>query len=185
MHSGGAMSRVLAVAAAPGHQLGKRLVDEIRLVPGLGVEGDAHLGETTQRQSQVRSDPTRPNLRQVHLMHVEVLTELGAKGFDLGPAVLGENITTEGLDLLSLPRRTILRIGPEAAVQLTGLRNPCRQLDAFRPGLTKAMLGEDENGELVRKAGVMSIVLSGGVVRAGDAIKVELPPAPHEKLPPV
>jgi MOSC domain-containing protein YiiM len=179
------MSRVLVVAAAPGHQLSKRIVPEIRLLAGLGVEGDAHLGETTQHQTQVRSDPTRPNLRQVHLIHAELFPELAVKGYDLRPAMLGENITTEGLDLLSLPRGTLLRIGEDAVVQLTGLRNPCRQLDAFRPGLAQAMFGKDENGELVRKAGVMSIVVSGGAIRAGDEITVELPKAAREKLAPV
>jgi MOSC domain-containing protein YiiM len=179
------MSRVLAVAAAPGHQLSKSPVHEIRLVPGLGVEGDAHLGASTQHQTQVGKDPNRANLRQVHLIHSELFPELAAKGYEISPAMLGENITTEGLDILSLPRGTLLRIGPEAVVQVTGLRNPCRQLDAFRPGLAQAMFGKDDDGELVRKAGVMSIVVAGGAVRAGDAITVELPTAPHERLLPV
>jgi MOSC domain-containing protein YiiM len=179
------MSRVVAVAAAPGHQLSKRIVPEIRLVEGLGIQGDAHLGQTTQHQTQVRSDPTRPNLRQVHLMHAELFPELAAKGYEIGPAMLGENITTEGVDVLSLPRGTLLRIGRDAVVQLTGLRNPCRQLDAFRPGLAQAMFGKDENGELVRKAGVMSIVVSGGAIRAGDVIIVDVPAGRRERMLPV
>jgi MOSC domain-containing protein YiiM len=125
------------------------------------------------------------NLRQVHLIQSELFPELAAKGYEISPAMLGENITTEGLDILSLPRGTLLRIGPEAVVQVTGLRNPCRQLDAFRPGLAQAMFGKDGDGELVRKAGIMCIVISGGAIRAGDAITVELPAAPHERLLPV
>jgi MOSC domain-containing protein YiiM len=176
---------VIAVAAATTHQLSKPIVDEIRLIERLGVEGDAHLGVTTQHQTQVRSDPTRPNLRQVHLLQSELFSELAEKGHVVGPATLGENITTAGVDLISLPRGALLRIGSDAVLQLTGLRNPCRQLDAFQPGLAQAMLGKDERGELIRKAGVMSVVISGGTIRTGDKIAVELPPQPFDKLCPV
>jgi MOSC domain-containing protein YiiM len=178
---------VIAVAAAATHQLSKPIVDEIRLVKDLGVEGDAHLGATTQHQMQARSDSTRPNLRQVHLLQSELFSELAQKGHVVGPATLGENITTAGVDLISLPRGTLLllRIGSDAVLQLTGLRNPCGQLDAFQPGLARAMLGKDEGGELIRKARVMSVVISGGTIRTGDEIAIELPLQPFEKLCPV
>lgn len=179
------MARVLAVASAPAHQLSKQIVPEIRLVAGLGVEGDAHLGVTTQHQTQVRSDPTRINLRQVHLMHVELFDELAGKGYRLGPAVLGENITTQGIDLLSLPRDALLHIGADAVIRITGLRNPCRQLDGFQPGLAQAMLGKDADGALIRKAGVMGVVIAGGAIRAGDPIDVRLPDRPFSPLQPV
>jgi MOSC domain-containing protein YiiM len=179
------VAQVLAVAAAATHQLSKRLVAEIRVIEGLGVEGDAHLGVTTQHQTQVRSDPTRPNLRQVHLLQSELFPELAEKGYVVGPAMLGENVTTAGVDLLALPRGALLRIGPDAVLRLTGLRNPCRQLDGFQAGLAQALMSKDANGDLVRKAGVMSVVVSGGVIRAGDGIVVEHPVGAVEKLAPV
>ncbi len=174
--------RVVAVAAAPGHDFSKLTRDRIRLLPGLGVEGDAHAGETVKHRSRVVRDPTQPNLRQVHLVHGELLAELQAAGFDVAPGLMGENITTAGLDLLSLPAGTRLRLGAEAAVEITGLRNPCLQLDRFEPGLMKAVLGRTPTGELIRKAGVMAIVLAGGSIEPGDAITVELPPEPHIPL---
>jgi MOSC domain-containing protein YiiM len=179
------VAHVLAVAAALTHQLSKRIVPEIRLVVGLGIEGDAHRRKTTQHQTQVRSDPTRPNWRQVHLLPVELFQELAQKGHVVGPATLGENITTAGIDLTSLPRGTLLRIGSDAVLQVTGLRNPCRQLDAFQPGLAQAMISRDESGELIRKAGVMSVVICGGAIMAGDEIAIEFPAPPFDKLSPV
>jgi MOSC domain-containing protein YiiM len=157
----------------------------IRLLAGLGVEGDAHLGETVKHRSRVRRDPTRPNLRQVHLIHAELHDELAAEGISVGPGEMGENVTTRGVDLLGLPAGTRLVLGGSAVVELSGLRNPCTQLDGVRQGLMAATLDRDEHGALVRKAGVMSVVLAGGEVRPGDAVRVELPPGPHRALEPV
>ena len=173
---------VIAVAASPGHTFGKPTRDRVRLLAGLGVEGDAHLGETVQHRSRVAQDPTQPNLRQVHLMHAELFDELRPAGFDVAPGQMGENVTTRGLNLLALPCGARLRLGADAVVEVTGLRNPCGQLDRFQPGLMAATLGRDANGELVRKAGVMAVVVAGGEVRPGDPIGVELPPQPHAKL---
>lgn len=149
---------------------------------GLGVVGDVHAGETVKHRSRVRKDPTQPNLRQVHLMHEELFDELAEKGFDIAPAQLGENVTTRGVDLLGLPRGTRLRLGEEAVVEVTGLRNPCVQLEGIAEGLMQACLDRDADGELVRKAGVMGVVLRGGDVRRGDAVVVELPEPPHQAL---
>ena len=176
---------VTAVARSAGHTFSKSTEMSIRLLAGLGVEGDAHMGETVKHRSRVRVDPTQPNLRQVHLIHAELQDELKARGFDVRPGDVGENVTTRGIDLLGLPTGTILRIGDSAVVQVTGLRNPCAQLDGFQKGLTAAVLDRDAEGNLIRKAGVMGIVLQGGDVRPGDPIKVELPPEPHRHLEPV
>ncbi len=176
--------RVLAVAASPAHGFSKQVADRITLVAGLGVAGDAHAGTTVKHRSRVARDPTQPNLRQVHLLHAELFEELRAKGFAIAPGALGENVTTAGLDLLGLPRGARLRLGG-ALIEVTGLRNPCHQLDAFRPGLMAATLDRDAAGGLVRKAGVMAVVLEGGEVAAGDAIAVLLPEAPHQPLAPV
>jgi MOSC domain-containing protein YiiM len=175
---------VAAVSLDSGHHFSKPVVEQIRLLEGLGVEGDAHLGVTVQHRSRVARDPTQPNLRQVHLIHAELLEEL-RPDYSVNPGELGENITTRGLDLLALPTGSILRIGDDARVEVTGLRNPCLQINHFSDGLMKAVLGRDEEGNLVRKAGVMGIVLTGGEVRPGDAIDIELPAQPHEKLQPV
>ena len=176
------MGLVTAVAASPGHTFSKPTAPSITLLAGLGVAGDAHNGATVKHRSRVRRDPTQPNLRQVHLIHAELHDELRAAGFDVGAGDLGENVTTRGVDLLALPAGTLLRLGAEAVVEVTGLRNPCVQLDAFRAGLTAAVLDRDEQGELVRKAGVMSVVRAGGDVRPGDAIAVELPTGPGRPL---
>lgn len=176
---------VTAVSASAGHTMSKPNALSIRLVAGLGVEGDAHAGVTVKHRSRVRRDPTTPNLRQVHLVHAELHDELRAGGFVLAPGEMGENVTTRGIELLALPERTRLRLGAAAVVELTGLRNPCVQLDHLRPGLMAALLGRDAAGALVRKAGVMAVVLAGGDVWAGDAITVELPPPPHRPLAPV
>ncbi|MCX2698760.1 MULTISPECIES: MOSC domain-containing protein [Ochrobactrum] len=173
---------VVAVARDAKHHFSKQLVSEISIVAGEGVEGDAHKGVTVKHRSRVRADPTQPNLRQVHLIQAELFDELTEKGFDIAPAQLGENITTRGIDLLALPKSTLLKIGSDVVLELTGLRNPCSQIEKFEKGLLGAVLDKTENGELVRKAGVMSIVLAGGNVQAGDHIKIELPPLPHEKL---
>jgi len=176
------MGLVTAVAASPGHTFSKPTQPSITLLAGLGVAGDAHRGETVKHRSRVRRDPTQPNLRQVHLIHAELHDELLAAGFDVAPGDLGENVTTRGVDLLALPAGTLLRLGDEAVVEVTGLRNPCVQLDAFQAGLTAAVLDRDERGEPVRKAGVMSVVRAGGDVVPGDTIGVELPAGPHRAL---
>ncbi|MCG6122112.1 MAG: MOSC domain-containing protein [Microvirga sp.] len=180
-----AQAEIVAVNAGSTHAFSKVPREEIRLIAGLGVEGDAHAGETVKHRSRVARDPTQPNLRQVHLIHAELFDELAAKGFAIAPGDIGENVATRGVDLLSLPRGTRLRLGAEAAVEVTGLRNPCRQLDDFRPGLMKAVLGRDAAGALVRKSGVMAIVLAGGVVRPGDAVALTLPEGEAIALEPV
>ena len=173
---------VIAISLSPKHTFSKLTQKSIRLIAGLGIEGDAHAGKTVKHRSRVAKDPTQPNLRQVHLIHSELHDELKIKGFDLAPGDMGENITTQGIDLLNLPTDTKLHLGSEAIIQITGLRNPCAQLDRFQPGLMAAVLDKDERGNIVRKAGVMSIVVSSGVVRAGDKIRVELPPLPYRSL---
>ncbi len=173
---------VIAVSRSASHTLIKANQDAVRLIERLGVEGDAHLGKTIKHRSRVRKDPTQPNLRQVHLIQSEVYAELNDKGFDVAHGAMGENITTEGIDFLSLPLQTILHLGPEARIQITGLRNPCSQLDGLQPGLMSAVLDRDEDGNLIRKSGIMSIVLQGGIVSPGDQINIELPEKPHLKL---
>lgn len=173
---------VVAVARSAEHGFSKQLAPAITLIAGLGVEGDAHAGATVRHRSRVRVDPTQPNLRQVHLVQVELFEELAAQGFAVGPGDIGENVGTRGLDLLTLPRGARLRLGARATIQVTGLRNPCFQLDAFRTGLMHAVLGRDAAGGRVLKAGIMAVVVEGGEVKPGDAITVELPPPPHAKL---
>jgi len=176
---------VTAVSRSKRHTFSKPNELTIRLVAGLGVEGDAHLGEKVQHLHDVRKNPDAPNLRQVHLMHEELFEELRAGGFNVHPGAIGENVTTRGLDLLALPTGTRLRLGAQAVIEVTGLRNPCRQIDAFAPSLTAALLGRDADGHLIRKSGVMAIVIRGGDVQAGDAITVELPAGERRPLQPV
>ena len=173
---------VIAVSRSPGHTLSKPNEGSIRLLEGLGVEGDAHMGVTVKHRSRVAKDPTVPNLRQVHLIHAELHDELEAAGFRLSPGIMGENVTTRGVDLLGLPTGAKLRLGPAAVVEITGLRNPCAQLNKIQPGLMAATLGRDSDGNLIRKAGVMGVVLAGGEIEPGDKIEVELPPEPRQKL---
>jgi MOSC domain-containing protein YiiM len=182
--TGGPPGRVVAVCAHESHNFSKPLRSSIRLLKGLGVESDAHMGETVKHRSRVRQNPDAPNLRQVHLMHTELFDEVRAKGFDVKPGDLGENVTTEGIDLLGLSAGTRLHLGSEAVIEVTGLRNPCHQIDDFQKGLLHATL--DKSGpHLVRKTGVMSVVLVGGDVRPGDSIRVEAPQGPHRPLLPV
>jgi MOSC domain-containing protein YiiM len=176
---------VAAVAQSGTHRFSKPTADAIQLVEGLGVDGDAHFGATVKHRSRVRRDPTQPNLRQVHLIHGELHDELRSRGFPVSPGDMGENVTTRGLDILALPAGTRLRLGSVATVEITGLRNPCSQLDGFMPGLMAATLERDPDGNLIRKAGVMAVVLAGGEVRAGDPIVVDLPMGPHRALAPV
>lgn len=173
---------VVAVARDAGHRFSKPLADRIRLLEGLGVEGDAHCGATVKHRSRVAKDPTVPNLRQVHLIHAELLDGVAGKGFAVAPGAMGENITTRGIDLLDLSRGARLHIGRAAIVEITGLRNPCAQIDTFQKGLLGAVIDRDAAGDVVRKAGVMGIVVAGGEVSAGDVIRVEPPAGSHVKL---
>jgi MOSC domain-containing protein YiiM len=176
---------VTAVGRDEAHAFSKPSRASIRLVAGLGVERDAHAGRTVRHRSRVARDPTAPNLRQVHLIHAELFDELRGTGFTVAPGQMGENVTTRGVDLLALPTGARLHLGPDAVVEVTGLRNPCRQLDKLKPGLMAATLTRDPEGNLIRKAGIMGIVLEGGDVCEGDPIRVELPPPPHHPLEPV
>jgi MOSC domain-containing protein YiiM len=177
--------QVLAVHASPLHTFNKQSAARIHLLAGLGVEGDAHCGVTVKHRSRVAKDPSQPNLRQVHLMHAELFEELAAQGFEVAPGELGENITTRGLAVLDLPVGAELRLGAAAVVRITGLRNPCVQIDRFRKGLMAAVLDRTPQGDLVRKAGVMGVVVRGGYVAPGDRIEVMLPPGERRPLEPV
>ena len=176
---------VAAVSRGSAHGIGKANERAIRLLEGLGVEGDVHAGRTVKHRSRVRRDPSQPNLRQVHLIQAELHDELRERGFEVAAGEMGENVTTRGVDLLALPTGTRLRLGEAAVVEVTGLRNPCAQLDELQEGLMKAVLDRDDDGALVRRSGVMAVVVVGGEVRPGDAIVAEPPPPPHRPLEPV
>lgn len=173
---------VVSVHLSAGHTTAKATVDVIELVAGLGVLGDAHLGSTVQHRSRVRQDPTQPNLRQVHLIGAELHAELAAGGFPVGPGRMGENITTVGVDLLGLSLGSLVELGEQAIVAVTGLRNPCGQLDAIQPGLRAAVTGRTPDGAVVRRAGVMGVVVAGGAVRTGDRVRITEPGPPHRPL---
>jgi MOSC domain-containing protein YiiM len=176
---------VIAVHSSRTHTMSKSGQPWIRLLAGLGVEADAHMGKTVKHRSRVARDPTTPNLRQVHLIHAELHDELALQGFRVAAGAMGENVTTRGVDLLGLPTGTRLRLGATAVIEVTGLRNPCLQLEGIQEGLMKAVLDRAPDGSLVRKAGIMSVVLVGGEVRPGDPISVELPSGAHRPLEPV
>jgi MOSC domain-containing protein YiiM len=176
---------VAAVSRSPTHTMRKANQGAIRLVAGLGVADDAHQGVTVKHRSRVARDPSQPNLRQVHLVHAELHDELKQAGFEVYPGYMGENVTTRGIDLLGLPTGTRLRLGATAVVEVTGLRNPCTQLNGIQPGLMNAVLARDADGNLIRKAGIMGIVLAEGEVCPGDPIQIELPAEPHQPLEPV
>ena len=173
---------IVAVSRSDSHSFSKTNQPSIRLIEGLGVEDDAHQGVTVKHRSRVARDPTQPNLRQVHLIHAELHDELAVAGFDVRPGELGENLTTRGIPLLELPAGTRLRLGGSAIVEITGLRNPCAQIDRFKSGLLGEVVGRDASGAVWRKSGIMSVVITGGEVRPGDPIEVELPPEPHRPL---
>jgi MOSC domain-containing protein YiiM len=174
--------RVMSLSKSETHTFQKINQKKLNLIKGLGIEGDAHMGKTVKHRSRVAKDPSQPNLRQVHLIHSELHDELEGLGFKIKAGEMGENITTKGIDLLSLPKDTILNIGKNARIQITGLRNPCNQLNIFKKGLMNAVLDKDENGDLIRKAGIMGIVLEGGVIEVEDTIEIILPDKPHIKL---
>jgi MOSC domain-containing protein YiiM len=173
---------VIAVSLSETHSFSKTNQPAIELIEDFGVDGDAHSGKTVKHRFLVNKDATKPNIRQVHLIHIELLDFLEEKGFTVHPGQLGENITTRGVDLLELPTDTILKIGEKAVVKITALRNPCKQIDEFQKGIFKEVLYKDEEGNLVRKTGVMGVVLNSGMVRPGDTIQIELPSEPHQKL---
>lgn len=173
---------VVAVSRSEKHSFSKKNLGTIKLIKNFGVEGDAHAGATVQHIFLAKKDPSRKNIRQVHLIQVELLSELENKGFFVCPGQLGENITTKGLDLLDLPVGCKLHIGEQAVIELTALRNPCIQIENFQKGMLKEVIGKDNQGSIIRKVGVMAIVLTGGIVKADDMINLELPEAPHEKL---
>lgn len=176
---------VEAVSLSPTHTMAKPNRASVRLLAGLGLDGDAHQGVTVKHRSRVARDPSQPNLRQVHLIHAELHDELAARGLPVAAGQMGENVTTRGVDLLALPTGTRLRLGADVVVEVTGLRNPCVQLEGIHEGLMAAVLDRDEDGNVVRKAGIMAIVLDGGDVHPGDAIEIILPLAPHTPLAPV
>lgn len=173
---------VKSVNKSSTHTFSKYNCDRIVLLKGLGVKGDAHMGEKVKHRSRVAKDPNQPNLRQVHLIHSELFDELKKKGFIVQDGEIGENITTEGIELLSLPKDTLLSIGETVKIMVTGLRNPCKQLDSIKDGLMTAVLDKDKEGNLIRKAGIMGIVLEGGEVKIGNKITIDLPKKPHIKL---
>ena len=175
---------ITALSVSASHTMSKPNAPRIRLIEGIGIEGDAHAGVTVKHRSRVAHNPTQPNLRQVHLIHAELIDELQAKGFRVAPGIMGENVTTRGIDLLALPRGARLHLGKSAVIEVTGLRNPCTQLDGLQPGLMEAVL-ERGPGGLIRLAGVMSVVRAGGEVAVGDTIAVERPDGAHEALRPV
>jgi MOSC domain-containing protein YiiM len=176
---------VLGVFANGRHDFSKPPCDSVTLIEGLGIAGDAHFGAVVQHLYDARRDPTRPNYRQVHLIQAELLDEVNGKGFRVQPGELGENVSTRGIDLLALPTGTKLYLGPAAVIELTGLRNPCHQIDKFQKGLQAAVNAKAAGGGTIRRAGVMSVILKGGVVRPNDAIIIEPPDGPHEPLRPV
>ncbi|MFJ1806034.1 MULTISPECIES: MOSC domain-containing protein [unclassified Streptomyces] len=173
---------VSAVSRSGTYSFTKPNRESVTLLAGLGVAGDVHAGATVKHRFRMRKDPSQPNLRQVHLIHEELFEEVRAAGFEVAAGDLGENVTTRGIDLLGLPTGTLLRLGAEAVVEVTGLRNPCAQIDGFQKGLMKQVVGQGPDGRPSFRSGIMSVVLSGGVVRPGDSIAVELPDGPHHAL---
>ena len=172
---------VVAVSRSPSHGFSKAPQPKINLLAGLGVEGDAHAGTTVQHLYRIGLDPTAPNLAQVHFLHVELVDEMAGKGYDISPGTMGENVLTQGLDLLAMPTGAIFRIG-DATVEISGIRDPCKKIDTLGKGLTKLLIDKAPDGSCRRKAGIMGIVISGGTIRPGDAIHVELPVEPHRPL---
>ena len=180
--AGAVGASVVAVSKDGQHRFSKTPCAQILLLEGIGIQGDAHAGITVQHLHRMAKDPGQPNLRQVHLLPSEFFDEARGEGYELGPGDLGENVLTEGLDLAGLSLDTLLHIGSGAVVRVTGLRNPCVQINRFRKGLLKVASGRDENRKVVLKAGIMGIVTTGGIIRPGDGIDVEPPAPPHHAL---
>lgn len=175
-------AKVHSLSINPEHTFSKMLTNQVEVIKGIGIKGDAHAGVKVKHRSRVAKDPNQPNLRQIHLIHLELLNDLAQKGYTVKPGDLGENITTEGISLLDLPRDSVLTFGKKVKVQITGLRNPCHQIDKFQKGLLKEVVGRNEAGEIIRMAGIMGIVLEGGTIQVNDEIKIKLPALPHQKL---
>ncbi len=163
---------VVSVSSKETPGVGKVPRTEIVLVAGHGVEGDYHFGTKVRHRSRVAKNPDQPNLRQVHLIHEELFEELASEGITVEAAAMGENVTTRGIALLELATGTRLHLGESAVVELTGLRNPCNQLDAIDERLLPAVGQKQADGSILRKGGVMGVVVTGGVVRPGDVIRV-------------
>jgi MOSC domain-containing protein YiiM len=181
----GLMASVFALHLGKGHTFSKHAVREVELVAGVGVAGDAHPRPHVPHPTRVAADPTQPNLRQVHLIDSELLEALDAAGHQVQPGDLGENVTTAGVDVHDLSVGSVLRLGEQALVAVTGLRNPCAQIEGFQPGLLEQVSYRDASGSLVRRAGIMGVVVLGGIVRVGDSIEVQAPPGPPRSLEPV
>lgn len=176
------MGTIFALGRDGAHNFSKAQAERLHLIAGFGVEGDAHAGITVKHRSRVAKDPHQPNLRQVHLIHTELLDELAGKGFQVAPGQLGENVTTRGIGLLQLSVGTRLRLGPDAVIEVTGLRNPCHQINGIAPGMMDAVIDRAADGSLRRKCGIMAIVLASGMVSVGDAVALEHVPADHVPL---
>ena len=176
------MATVISVHRGEDHAFSKSVVESIDLLAGLGVVDDAHSGARVRHRSRVAADPTQPNLRQVHLIHSELLDDVRAAGFTVDGGDLGENISTRGIDLLRLPVASVLAIGPDVLLSVTGLRNPCGQINGLEPGLLDQVRRSDEDGEIERLAGIMAVVIRGGRITAGDSILIGFPPEPHHRL---
>lgn len=177
------MTTIVALARDEAHNFSKATAERLRLVAGLGVEGDAHAGITVKHRSRVAKDPDQPNLRQVRLIHAELFDELAGKGFAVVPGLLGENVTTQGIDLLGLSVGTRLRLGADAVIEVTGLRNPCHQINGIAPGLMDAVLDRADDGSLIRKCGIMAVVVAGGMIAVTDRITLVHVPQQHLPLP--
>lgn len=173
---------VVSLSTSPTHSMSKKKVTQVELIKGIGISGDAHAGKKVKHRSRVRQNPDQPNLRQVHLIHSELFEELSTKGFMIKAGEMGENITTKGIDLLALSKGCILSIGSDVKVEITGLRNPCDQLNGLQEGLLNAVLDKDGNGKLIRKAGIMGVVLTSGIVKNGDKIIEFYQPEKHQAL---
>lgn len=175
---------VVAVSSDRGHRFSKMPQRDILLVEGHDVEGDAHAGPFVRHRYLARRQPRLPNLRQAHLIPSELFGMLRSCGYEIDPGQLGENITTAGLDLESLPLGTRILLGPTASVELTGLRTPCALIDRFRSGLKQHLLAFAKTGPAFR-CGVMGVARTGGRVAAGDVAGVVLPSPPVRALPPI
>ena len=157
------MAAVVGLSIDDGHHFSKRAVERVTMVAGVGIEGDVHAGPLVQHRSRVRVDPNQPNLRQVHLIDDAVFAVAASAGFEIDHGDLGENVTVSGLDVHGLAVGTMLRLGESAFVAVTGLRNPCGQINGLRPGLLDVLRRAD-GGDIVRRAGIMGVVVRGGEV---------------------
>ena len=176
---------VAAVHRSDEHTFSKATCESIELVAGLGVNGDAHQGAKVKHRSRVAANPDQPNLRQIHLVMSELLDEVNSAGHNVVAGQLGESITTTGIDLISLPVGSMLRIGDTALVALTGLRNPCPQIKSVGDGLMKMMFIDDQDnpeGPKIGRTGVMGVVIAGGIVAADDGIKIRFPAGPLTRM---